>query len=318
MRILVSLSRYSGLTGPEGVETSRRDGDHGATGARKVVALVRRGVRLAAQARTADRLVLVTAGLELFVVAALLPRGRVVAVDWLAPSGRRLDRRWPLSKVAAFGVVRRSDVAMLSRRFGVPADRCRFVPFPVTAAPRDDVGDDGYVYSAGWAHRDWPTLLAALELCGLDALLSMPVKPAALPPRVRAVTQLPPAEGRAWMARSRCVVLAFVDTDLPSGPLVLLDAMAHGKAGVVSDVGGARDYVTDGEDALVVPPGDAEALAAALRRLDDDPALRERLGAAARARAAGCTESRFWAEVLDLCASTSDAALAAPAARAGR
>ena len=42
--------------------------------------------------------------------------------------------------------------------------------------------------------------------------------------------------------------------------------------------------MTDGVEGLLVPPGDVDALAVALRRLITDPALRERLGTSARAR----------------------------------
>ena len=300
MRTLVSLAHYSGLPEPAGVTTWRRAPDAGATGARKLIAIVLRSVRLAWRARRFDRVVLVTAGLELFVLAALLPKGRLIAVDWLVPAARRLDRRWPLSRVRAFVVVRRSDTGTLARRFGVPARRCSFIPFPVTDAPLSDVSDDGYFYSAGWAHRDWDTLLAALRQTPVEALLSMPQKVADLPARIRSVNQLPPSVGRQWMSGARCVVLAFVDTDLPSGPLVLLDAMAHGKPVIVSDVGGARDYVEHGVTALVVPPHDEAALVEAIRQMESDGDLRGKLGQAAREFARGLTPSAFWAAVLDV------------------
>jgi hypothetical protein len=45
------------------------------------------------------------------------------------------------------------------------------------------------------------------------------------------------------------------------------------------------DAIEDGQTGLLVPPGDIEALAAALVRLRDDPALRAQLGSAAKARA---------------------------------
>jgi glycosyltransferase involved in cell wall biosynthesis len=67
--------------------------------------------------------------------------------------------------------------------------------------------------------------------------------------------------------------------------LVIAEAMACGRPVVVSAAGGAGEIVSDGDDALAVPPGDVDALAAALRRLADDGALRARLGAAGRARA---------------------------------
>jgi glycosyltransferase involved in cell wall biosynthesis len=69
-------------------------------------------------------------------------------------------------------------------------------------------------------------------------------------------------------------------------PLVLLEAMARGRPVVATPVGGTPELVTDGETGLLVPPRDPEALAAALRRVLDDPELARRLGEAARARVA--------------------------------
>lgn len=60
----------------------------------------------------------------------------------------------------------------------------------------------------------------------------------------------------------------------------LFEYMAAGRALVASDLPSTREVVADGESALLFPPGDAPALAAAIRRLKADSALRERLGAA--------------------------------------
>ena len=49
-------------------------------------------------------------------------------------------------------------------------------------------------------------------------------------------------------------------------------------------VGGVPDVVREGEDGFLVDPGDVDALAERLARLAADPELRERLGAAGRAR----------------------------------
>ena len=66
--------------------------------------------------------------------------------------------------------------------------------------------------------------------------------------------------------------------------IVLLEAMASGVPVVCSDLPGFRDVA--GEQALLVPPGDVDALAAALAKVLGDPAERERMSAASRARAA--------------------------------
>lgn len=65
-------------------------------------------------------------------------------------------------------------------------------------------------------------------------------------------------------------------------PMVLSEAGAVGLPLVSTDVGAIREIVRDGETGLLVPVNDAPALAAALRRLVEEPALRERMGAAAR------------------------------------
>jgi glycosyltransferase involved in cell wall biosynthesis len=62
-------------------------------------------------------------------------------------------------------------------------------------------------------------------------------------------------------------------------PLSVLEALAHGVAVVATPVGTTPEILTNGISALLVPPGDAEALAAALVRLIDDPALRQSIAA---------------------------------------
>ena len=58
-----------------------------------------------------------------------------------------------------------------------------------------------------------------------------------------------------------------------------LEALARARPVVASAVGGLAEAVVHERTGLLVPPGDAAALAAALRRLHDEPALRARLGA---------------------------------------
>src|SRR6185503_4277219 len=66
-------------------------------------------------------------------------------------------------------------------------------------------------------------------------------------------------------------------------PLKPLEAMAMRKALLASDVGGHRELIQDGRTGLLFKPGDANALAEALARLLQDPALRKSLEASGRA-----------------------------------
>lgn len=67
-------------------------------------------------------------------------------------------------------------------------------------------------------------------------------------------------------------------------PNKVYHAMSVGRPIITSDTPAAREVLEDGENALLVPAGDPEALAAGMRRLADDRDLRRRLGEAARVR----------------------------------
>jgi glycosyltransferase involved in cell wall biosynthesis len=64
--------------------------------------------------------------------------------------------------------------------------------------------------------------------------------------------------------------------------MVILEAFAHGIAVVATPVGAVPEVIEDGRNGLLIPVGDVDALAHALRRLIEDPLMRARLGEAAR------------------------------------
>jgi glycosyltransferase involved in cell wall biosynthesis len=67
-------------------------------------------------------------------------------------------------------------------------------------------------------------------------------------------------------------------------PVSLLEAARACRPIVATDVGGTREFITDGESGLLVAPRDVERLASAIRRVISDPTLGARLAAAARSR----------------------------------
>src|SRR6266487_3478758 len=99
--------------------------------------------------------------------------------------------------------------------------------------------------------------------------------------------KIPPDELQASYARAAvCVLPSVLDArgDTEGLGVVLLEAMNHGTPVIASRVGGIPDIVEDGVSGLLVPPGDADALAAAVRRVRDDPDLARRLGEGGRRR----------------------------------
>lgn len=94
-------------------------------------------------------------------------------------------------------------------------------------------------------------------------------------------------ELQASYARAAVCVLPSVQDargDTEGLGVVLLEAMNHGTPVVASRIGGIPDIVEDGVSGLLVPPADADALAAAIRRVLADPALARRLGEGGRRR----------------------------------
>lgn len=79
-------------------------------------------------------------------------------------------------------------------------------------------------------------------------------------------------------------IFVFPGVQAEGLPLVILEAMAAALPVVSTPVGAVPDAVLDGETGLIVPAGDAAALAAAIGRLAADAALRRRMGRAGRQR----------------------------------
>lgn len=83
----------------------------------------------------------------------------------------------------------------------------------------------------------------------------------------------------------QCVDVAVLPSYREGLPKSLIEAAACGLPLVTCDVIGCRETVTDGVNGFLVPPWDVDALASAIKRLLDDPAMRERMGRASREKA---------------------------------
>jgi len=176
-------------------------------------------------------------------------------------------------------------------RYGPPADK---------ALAREDVGlepDRRYIIHVARHHpvKDQATLLKAFALAAPDLprvdLLMVGDGPLRGELESLAVELRIPDRVKFLGIRDDVPDLmraadVFALTSLSeAASLTLLEAMASGLPSVVTAVGGNPEIVRHEREGLLIPRGDADACAAAFRRLFADPALAERLGSAARERA---------------------------------
>lgn len=104
---------------------------------------------------------------------------------------------------------------------------------------------------------------------------------------VQFVGLVPHREIPKWIAAADVAVVPYPAgmKDLWLSPLKVFECMASGVPVVASALGQLNEVIVDGGNGLLVPPGEAVALASALEKLIDDGALRARLGQQARADA---------------------------------
>ena len=86
----------------------------------------------------------------------------------------------------------------------------------------------------------------------------------------------------ALMAACDCAVLPALRRE--GLPKAIIEAMAYATAPIVTDSGGSPELIVDGESGLIVPSGNAAAIAAAIERLTGDRALCKEMGVRAQAR----------------------------------
>lgn len=249
--------------------------------------------------RTAD---VVVAMDERTGIPAALTAGRVPVVSGIAWLHRPADAWPPVGGIGYWAVRRMAGVftecpAMVDVlvgglgleagrvhviRFGVDADY--FAPIPYAEAV------PGTVFSVGDDRmRDHATLIDAvarvrtrLPRTRLELATTLRVD---VPPELGIVhRRRMDSAVRECYGRASVVAVALKPTRVGSGLTVLVEAMASGRPVVVTANPGLEAYVEDGVTGLFVPPGDPDAMAAAVEELLRDPQRAEEMGHAGRRR----------------------------------
>ncbi len=144
------------------------------------------------------------------------------------------------------------------------------------------------IVSAGRSGRDYPTLAAAVAAlpCRLTIICNerAALGGVAASEQVEVLTNTFYADYFVQLLQADIVVVPLQVEDISAGQMVVIQAMAMARPLVVTRTPTIGDYLHDNDTALLVPRGDAPAMAAAIRQLLDDPAAAAAMGRRAQAR----------------------------------
>jgi hypothetical protein len=187
-----------------------------------------------------------------------------------------------------------SDRNNVIARYGIPAAKTSLFEFGVDTAfwrPEPEAARDDYVFSIGqdW-NRDFQCLVEAPLSRRIRIVTSLSVRVPAGRNGVEVLkgefsgARITDEDLRRIYNAARVVVVPSKDVHQPAGQSVALQAMSCGRPVIISGIKGlwAPEKVRDGENCLIVPPGDRGALARAIETVFSDEAFARRLGNAAR------------------------------------
>ena len=166
-------------------------------------------------------------------------------------------------------VLSTSEVRSFGKTWGVDPARVVFLPFPNTLHSYRNmpVHDEGYLFAGGNSARDYGLLVRALEGTNIPTTVATKWKPSKNLHNVKfGLTSHD--DYMKLLANCRAAVFPMRKTVRSSGQQSYLNAMGLGKAVIVPDTPGVRDYIIDGVTGVIVP-SDPLALRAAILHVMD-------------------------------------------------
>lgn len=194
---------------------------------------------------------------------------------------------WLLRSCETLATLGEGAARHLSNTLDLRGKEVRAVPFGVDMEfwrPADanaPIGD--YILSVGSdSARDYDTLVRAIGDRKLKIVTRLPVNIIDPSARIEVRSDYSDVELRALYQGARFMVTPLKDATQPSGQSATLQAMACGKAVIITCTRGLWEpqYIKHLESAYLVDAGDADSLTRAIRGLDENPALVEKLGRA--------------------------------------
>lgn len=195
-----------------------------------------------------------------------------------------------LARTALIVVHSSLEIERYAKLFPRAKNKFRFIPWGGHLEQRKQLVEFGNgihnerftIVTAGRSGRDYPTLYAAIHDLDVELNVICDYLKTQINPQSKAkVNLLQSCYGTDYLeqiAKADLVVIPLAVEDISAGQMVLIQAMALGKAIIVTDTPTIRDYATDRHDAWLVKPRDKAAMRDAISALITDNDLRTTLG----------------------------------------
>ncbi|HEV2488860.1 MAG TPA: glycosyltransferase family 4 protein [Candidatus Acidoferrales bacterium] len=223
----------------------------------------------------------------------------------LAKTLRRLLIRQIIAVACRIVVHSKHQGREYARVFRSQLSKFSFVPyFSTTFGASYPTSEGGYVFAGGDYTRDYANLIEAVGPLPyrvvIAAFFRHYFKGIQIPPNVEILTTTP--DGFNELIAGANVIVVPLQGGLlhPGGHNTFLSAMALGKTVIVTDDGGAEDYIKDGETGVLIRPGAPEELRRSIRTLMENRELARSIGEKASVAARGFSLDSFLIRVLEL------------------
>ena len=183
-----------------------------------------------------------------------------------------------------------------------------FIPLPADGIfkEKSEHPSELFIFSGGSDTRDFQALIRAIEK--LDIQLKIVTNSpkhlnfnGKIPENCNVYWKMPLQNFLKLMAESLFVVVPLLKGNIPHGHTTIVQAFCSGKAVLSNSDASVEDYISNGKEGILVPPGNIEAYQEAILKLYHDHTFRKQCEAGAKLKAKELTYESFANRLINLC-----------------
>lgn len=191
-------------------------------------------------------------------------------------------------KVNHIGFMSNAYKLLIQDRFELSEAQSIHLPLPLTLEKMPDFSGfkpDSYLYSVGLSCRDYSTLMAVAKKSSKQFVVvtsDVFLKSLTIPDNVTVYRNTFGKAADELMERSAAVIIPLEKTSSPAGETTLISAMCYGKPVIMTRTITTGEYITNGENGLLVPAHDPDAILDAINFLFNNPEKADEIARCAR------------------------------------